>query len=728
MLLVGLTIIHLKVTEVKKQMLLFKNDWLKYPTAIIDVDTTNKSFLKMAMLYRKMGISNNSFMLALINPELKGIDPFDEVNLSSETKAAIAVECKINPWYFFREIARAPSKTGNTVFMFEANRGNMALYFLFFNHITVFLIQIRQTGKSFSVDTLMALLLNIVCSNTQLNLLTKDDQLRVDNIRRIKDIDSEMPGYLRQRGRSDSNNFEGITVKSLGNSLKAHVPQSSPKAALKLGRGLTSPIFVIDESPFQQNIGIAMPAALAAGTAARELARLNDEPYGTILTTTAGKRDDPDGKFIYTLLEASAQWDDSYLDAQDIQELELLIKKNSRSGEIRVNCTFNHLQLGKTDEWLYRSIAATMATDPDAINRDFFNRWTSGTQSSPLSTATLARISKSAKPPLHVQIFPTGYVLKWYIEEEAITYRMSSSQYVLASDTSEASGSDAISILIVDMITGEVVAAAMINEVNLISFCQWLCSIFVTFTTITGIIERRSTGAMILDYLLLMMPAFGLDPFKRLFNLAVNDYKEDEARWREISPGLGRRPHDSYVVHKKTFGFATSGSGMASRTELYSTTLQMAAKKAGDSVNDQETVKQILSLITHNGRIDHPPGEHDDMVIAFLLAFWFMTKAKNLSYYGIDSATILTYTQDISVLTPLEQQDMHYQNQVRKSIDTIIDQISSHRDENVIRKLEYQLINLNRKLVLQDGEHFSVDDMINSLKEKRRNLRLTTQR
>jgi hypothetical protein len=709
-------------------MILFKNDWLKYPTAIVDTQTTNKSFLRIATVYREMGIKNHAFMLALINPDLQGIDPFDEGNLSDETKAAILVECKVNPWYFFREIARAPSKTGNTVFQFEANRGNMALYFLFFNHITVFLIQIRQTGKSFSVDTLQAMLLNITCTNTQINLLTKDDGLRNDNIRRIKDIDSEFPSYLRQRGKKDSNNFEGITVNSLGNSLKAHVPQSSPKAALKMGRGLTSPIFVIDESPFQQNIGVAMPAALAAGTAARELARLNDEPYGTILTTTAGKRDDPDGKYIFGLLQTSAEWSDHYLDCDSIEELIKIIKQASRSGEIRVNCTFNHIQLGKDDEWLYRSIAATMSSDVDAIDRDFFNKWTSGTQSSPLSTAALARISKSVMVPKYIQIFPNGYVLRWYIEEEEIKYRMSQGHYVLGSDTSDGSGGDSISIVIADMITGEVIAAATINEINLISFSQWLCQLFVMFLNMTGIIERRSSGVAVIDYLLLMMPALGLDPFKRLFNLAVNDHKEDEMRWREISVGLGRRPHDSYVVHKKTFGFATSGSGMASRTELYSTTLQMAAKKAGDVVRDKETVTQILGLITHNGRVDHAVGEHDDMVIAWLLCYWFMTKATNLSYYGIDSKVILSYTEDIAVLTPGQYQDMVYQQNVRTSIENIYNQMVRERDENVVKKLEYQLINLNRKLVLQDGEHFSIDDMINSLKEKRRNTRLNSNR
>ena len=168
-------------------------------------------------------------------------------------------------------------------------------------------------------------------------------------------MDSELPLYLQQRGKNDANNLEELTVRSLGNSLRAHVPQSSPKAALKVGRGLTSPIFFIDEGPFQQNIGISMPAALAAGTAARDMAETNGEPYGTILTTTAGKRDDKDGKYIYTLLSNSAEWTEKFFDCPNLPDLEKTVRGMSHSGDCRVNCTFNHTQIGKSDLWLKKA-------------------------------------------------------------------------------------------------------------------------------------------------------------------------------------------------------------------------------------------------------------------------------------------------------------------------------------------------------------------------------------
>jgi hypothetical protein len=706
---------------------LFNNDWRNYRSAIIDTQTPNRSFVRIANLYKEMGIRNNSFMLALFNPELQGVDPFSS-KLTMEQMASIAIECKSNPFYYFREIVKAPAIAGGQSIQFEANRGNMALYWLFFNHITTILIQIRQTGKSFSVDALMTLLLNIVCSNTSINLLTKDDILRAANITRLKEIDSELPFYLRQRTKNDVNNTEELTVRSLGNSYRAHVPQKSPKMALNLGRGLTSPIFHIDEGPFQPNIGISLPSALSAGTAARDMARRNDEPYGTILTTTAGKKDDRDGKFVYELLMNSAEWTERLLDAENALELEKMIRKNSRSGELRVNCTFSHRQLGKSDEWLKQAIEDAMVSG-EAADRDFFNVWTSGTQSSPLPIDVLEKIRASQEQEQYVSISnPHGYMTKWYIAENDIEYRMANGNYVLSSDSSDASGGDDISLFLTDIRTAETIAAGNYNETNLITFAEWLCSWFVKYPTITGIIERRSSGAMILDYLILMLPAHGIDPFKRLFNRAVNDADEYTDRWKEISTPMGRRRGDTLTVHKKTFGFSTSGTGLTSRTDLYSTTLQNAAKRSADKIKDLTTINQITGLTTRNGRVDHQVGEHDDMVIAWLLNFWLLTQGKNLSHYGIDSKAIFSEIKKIEILDNRSRYEFQEQQNIRFEIENIFEKIKNESDDYIVQRLEFQLRNLNRRLVLEEGEIFSLDDLINSVREQRKQKRYSGSR
>ena len=79
-------------------MILFSQDWAKYPKAIADFNTTNKSFLKIAALYKSMEVDNHVFMLALHDPSLVGVDPHKIENLSHEQIIRIATECRVNPW------------------------------------------------------------------------------------------------------------------------------------------------------------------------------------------------------------------------------------------------------------------------------------------------------------------------------------------------------------------------------------------------------------------------------------------------------------------------------------------------------------------------------------------------------------------------------------------------------------------------------------------------------
>ena len=43
-------------------MILFKEDWMKYPKAIADVNTKNQSFVRISALYRDMGIDVEEYL------------------------------------------------------------------------------------------------------------------------------------------------------------------------------------------------------------------------------------------------------------------------------------------------------------------------------------------------------------------------------------------------------------------------------------------------------------------------------------------------------------------------------------------------------------------------------------------------------------------------------------------------------------------------------------------
>ena len=103
------------------------------------MSTNNRSFLNMHYYLKSIGIKNNRFMLALLDPDLDGIDPYDRT-LSPIYKLKILRECMSIYWYFLREIVRIPdqgSTSGGA--RYRLDRGNMALNFCSMLDLNIFL-------------------------------------------------------------------------------------------------------------------------------------------------------------------------------------------------------------------------------------------------------------------------------------------------------------------------------------------------------------------------------------------------------------------------------------------------------------------------------------------------------------------------------------------------------------------------------------------------------------
>lgn len=695
--------------------ILFKQDWRRYPTAIVDYDTKNDSFLRMASLYRVMGVENCLWPLALLNPNIQGLDPFDET-LTEEQKVSIGLECQYNFWYFIREVVKIPAVAGPKPISYKANRGNLALSWAFLNNIDIALIQPRQTGKSVSTDCIMVWLLYIGATNTDISMMTKDHTLRTKNVERLKKIRDLLPPYLVNISNRDSDNQTDLTCRAKDNAYLTGVGQTSESAANNLGRGLTSPIQHIDEGPFIRFIGTTIPAALASGTSAREEAELHNRPHGNIFTTTAGKKDDRDGRYMYEMIHGGAVWSELFLDTLDQEELKMMIKRNCSGRKQIINATLSHRQLGRTDEWLWNAISISGASGEEA-DRDFFNVWTSGTQSSPLTTELNETIRASEKDPVWNEISKDLYIVRWYHTQEELLEIMSRDAIVLGLDTSDAIGRDAIALTFINSRDLSVVGAATINETNLIRFSKFLADLLIKYTSLVLIPERKSSAQSIIDSLLIHLPQAGVDPFKRIYNHVVDHKDERPKDFQEIQTPLNRRTTAFYDKWKKVFGFNTTGQ---SRDVLYHTVLQNAAKESGHIVNDRTLSSEVRGLVVRSGRIDHATGSHDDSVIAWLMSHWFLTHSKNLSFYGIDTAKVLSKVHyEGRLLTPEEEYQLETQAYIREEMESIYEELSKVTDEYLIAQYESRLFALNTRIVEKDKDALSIDALVTQAAESR---------
>lgn len=692
-------------------MILHLEDWRHYPNAIADYKTKNLSFLRYVALLRKMGVENAHFCLALMQPELQGIDPHDP-NLDEMTKVKIWRECTENPWYFIREVIRI--KAGDMI-PYIANRGNMSLMWLFLNHIDLFLIQPRQTGKSVGADCLMLWLIYFGCYNVDIQLITKDAKLRTDNVLRLKAMRDGIPGWLIVRSKNDPDNTEEIGYEARKMRYIAKVPRASATDAEKVGRGATSPILQFDEVPFINHIGITLPSAMGSSTKARENAMRLGAPYGVLYTTTAGKIDSRDGRFVYDMLQGAAVWNERYLDSGNQANLEQMIRNNSSGEAILMNCTFSHRQLGYTDEWLWETMARNKAYG-EIAERDYLNRWTNGTGSNPIDGKTLERITNSEKEPDHVQLFKEGYMVRWYIPKEKIESWMATRKFIMGLDTSDAIGRDGIDMVIIDTRSLAVVATGTFNRTSIYRWISFLGSFLVKYENITLIPERKSSAQSIVDGLIQIFDAHGIDPFKRIFNHLVDNKEKYGEQLAQTSNSMLRRR--MYETHKQYFGFNTTGD---SRTQLYVDVMNGTLEDAAGKIYDKKLSGEMRGLVVKNGRIDHQTGGHDDSIIAYLMANWMLIHGHNLSHYGITSKDIKTeVVRGKDTLTVADMIKADRARKLRAELDEMFDRLNGANTDAEAVRIEHQIRYLMTQSLDIGESAESIQELIDAAAVKRR--------
>jgi len=604
-------------------MFLFYQDYAHLGSDHIHIHTRNRSFLRMAAILKQMGIKNNRFFLMLIDKDLQHVDPHNLPNDSKELKMKIAMECKNNPWYFFRELIKVPEQ-GTDGVMFELNRANLSLIWLYLCHVDNLLIMPRQIGKTIGSVSIGVLVTYVLGLNTNFSMLAKGNKLRKANVTRFKDIRDTLPKWFVHKSSDDTNNSEEIEYAALGNTYDSYVAQNSSSGADSLGRGMTTPNQHWDEVAYFLNIDITYPTAIASTGTAVDNAKKNNQPYGNILTTTAGKLNTREGKYVHDMICSSLVFTEHLYDSKCLDDLHDLVKMNSKAR--MVYSEFSYKQLGKTDEWFEEKVARSRGTK-DSIARDYLNRWTRGGSVSPLDTKYLDAVYKSKKDPVYVQ-YLDEFVIKWYIPKEIVKSNSNFHKIpiVLGQDCSENVGIDSTSFIFIDARNLEVIGVAVCNTINIIKVALLVAKLLMN-PNIVYIPERNSMGVAILDMVLLELEKEGINPFYRIYNSLVQD--KDSEKFKAVNLNTV----GIYDKFRKYFGFRTTGSLTTGRAFLYKTVFKKALEIGADKINDIGLASEISGLTIKNGRIDHGNDGHDDRVIGYILGCMLILFGKNLNKY-----------------------------------------------------------------------------------------------
>ena len=682
-------------------MIMFENDFAEQG-AIVNTETKNLSFIKMSILLNQLGVHNNLFPLALYDRDLKHVDPHDLKDDSLELKERIVYEAKINPWFAIRELVRvSASGTGGVPYIL--NRSNLAQAWCFFNSINTFQVMPRQIGKSLGTLTLCAIYVYIMAHHTNWGMFCKGNKLQYENVDRLKKLRDAFPKWMIHSSVDDTNNKEGIYYKGLENGLLTFVAQSDKQAAGDQARGQSFAVEHWDEICYYNNIDLSYDSATAGMDTAGEQAFKSGVPSAIIMTSTAGDIDDPRGRWCYRTACDAMRFTEQLYDLRDRQDLLDTVRMNSKNNFIYIE--YSYKQLGKDDAWFER---VTRNKSKRVIEKDYLNIWQCGSSSSIFPQEMLKKIRDSRKDPVKVTYYDRLQI-KWYDDPDLLmkddVLRMK--PYVLGLDTSDNVGRDFTTGCMLDPWDLHPVCTFKCSITNQMFVARCVLDLMNKFPRMVFIPERNKLGGMFIDFVFAESRRDVFDPLTRIYNMYFQNYTKDtNVHGLDFTDGTVR----------KNFGFTTTKSS-TSRDFLYSSVLMTSMKLVGDRLGDASIIDEISGISVRNGRVDHSEKGHDDLLIAFLLAAYFILYGANHHLYGISPDEFLSHV-DNNTGDEIDP-DLKKQQQELKNLYLDYSSKLKHCGNNFILKSAYERELQKLKAVL--GDVPIEEDKIVSMEQAKQN-------
>ena len=582
-----------------------------------DLNPLNKTFYNIHILLKKMGVANNLFMLVLVNPNLHRVDPHDVDNLSHEMQSAILQELRVNPWFYFRDVARVT--TGEGAIPYKANIGNISAHFLSIMCVNYYLEQPRQTGKTVGEVHMLAYRFAFGTSNTNICIFNYENQYVEKNMMQIKEALDALPDYLKihefkkttdtktgaikfKRDPSKAAKVRSLTNDMLNNKIHGRTPGKTLEQARNAGRGGTYAIQQWDEIGFTKNVGEAFASAFKAFSTASQIMLKVGKPTYISLTSTPADPLTPEGAYLFKMLFKDAG--KFTLDMFDYSRDQLITYLRNHCGIDFFTVKHTYSELGFSDAW---ALERKRNSDPVSYRRDILLEWLKEMDKCPYPTEQLDKLRAvlQNEPVKHV-IVDNNYTFKFYMRPEENHYRYKKTHVVMSCDVSAGMGGkrDSSTIVVTHAQTSKVLATFKANTLDTIEFAG-LIYIMITkyFNKAVLVVERNSYGKGILDAL----KRTDIEP-----NIFYTPMTDSHAV-------VGANPEKN---GKFLYGMNTV-QGM--RSVLFNSILTERLKKYKMLFSSMDLYEEIINLEEKaNGKIEHSSSSHDDLLMAYLIGLYVL--------------------------------------------------------------------------------------------------------
>lgn len=693
----------------------------KYKYAVVDFSTTNTSWIHMAKKYKAAGRKNWKWPLVLLDVDLLGLDPHYE-GYSEETYAKMKVECTRNPFYFYREVARAVSSSGSISMPVSADRGLLGSLWLAHQHVDTTNVQLRQTGKTFRAYLYVEWLLTVGTKGATILWMTTTERKRADSIRELRVMLNALPKWCYSKHKGDTEGQQYVTNYREDNKVIFEVGQKDKQAAEQKGRGYSISNMLADEVAEMANSHISLGAAVGSGNKAREIAAKYKQPYVRMFMCTAGNLLRPEGKFYYTLSQTAMPFSEMLFDCADNAALIREIGLNSKySSSPTVDITLSWRQLGISKERFRAILEDSVKLNPgdmDKVKRECLSIWSMGGTGRPLTPKQAEVVIGSIREPNRTERTAEGIYISWYVTAETVEILNRDHRIALGIDTSNANGKDACSITITDLATLAPLGRADISVINLHTYANAVVNLLLAIDQSILVIENKSSGQAIIDAVWLKLYHMGQDPFKRIYNVIYQEPERFRKDYTEITTTpLYKRNEQWYGKFKGKFGFPTNSS---LRQQLFGEALISAVQYAGNRISNRTLAEQLAALEDVKGRIDHPVGGHDDAVISYLLTVWFAMYGRNLLRYDIPvhiPLSMAARTEDGNA-TAKELTRQKRVAEMEKTREILLEDLRNAANPMLRKQLQDRVNIINNEIEKSGGEIKTAEQYVQQIREQ----------
>ena len=647
-----------------------------YTTIYYHMSTTNRSFLNMHYYLKDIGIKNNKFMLALLDPDLRAIDPFDP-NLNLLYKQKITREVLYNYWYFIRECVRIPDSGGAVGggSKYELHRGNMALSFCMLFNINTFLELPRQRFKTVSAICWYVYLYNFNTSNSVIAFLNKRLEDSKNNLNVFKNIRNALPPYLRMNTVYNADgkelkkreSVESIEHPSNGNRIITVASARNKVAASNLLRGRTIPLLWFDEYAFIPYNNIVYTNVVPAFNTAANNAKRNRTHYGILITTTPGTLTTDEGLSAFKFKEAATPFNERWYDL-DYNTLRERLDCNTNSNFVYVRYTYQ--QLGCDEKW-FKEICRLMQNNWPDIRREVLLEWAEASDNCPFSKEDLEVIRVLVKDPImKVPVLNGKYEINLYESTDLTHYPP-----IIGVDVSGGYNRDSSAITIIDSRTTRVIADFNCNYISPTDLSRVIYELVVKYMPNAVVIIERNGG-------------FGGSVLHNLINTGIkhNLYYEIKERVFEESYSISGIPEKT-KRRTKVYGIDSTESTRNTIIEI----LRNRVENHKDKFISKKIFEELLHMeVKKNGRVEHSANSHDDQVFSYLWALYVWYEGKDvLQNWNIRKEVLKTDAElEESVVT------------IDEKYKPILDEVISETNEEVDKQLNI----LNAQKVMTYGQ------------------------